>query len=62
MKTYNGKEVKKVYSTNDRNGNKILKVFYTDNTTEIIRGSKVYDFSVINDKHYKSLSGLYASK
>ena len=62
MREYNGKQIKKIHSANDINGNKILKVFYTDNTAEIIRGSKVYDFPIINDKHYKSLSGLYASK
>lgn len=62
MREYNGKEIKKIHSANDRNGNKILKVFYKDNTTEIIRGGHVYDFPIINDKHYKSLSGLYASK
>ena len=62
MKEYNGKQIKKVHSANDINGNKILKVFYIDNTSEIIRGSKVYNFPIINDKHYKSLSGLYGSK
>ena len=62
MREYNGKAIKKVYSANDINGNKVLKVFYTDNTYEIIRGSHVYAFPIINDKHYKSLSGLYGSR
>lgn len=62
MREYNGKEVKKIHSANDINGNKVLKVFYADNTTEIIRGSRTYDFPIINDKHYKSLSGLYGSR
>lgn len=62
MKEYNGKELKKVYSANDRNGNKVLKVFYVDGTSEIVRGGNVYQFPIINDKHYKSLSGLYGSR
>lgn len=62
MKKYNGKQIKKVYSALDRNGNKVLKVFYTDGTTEIIRGGNTYLFPIISDKHYKSLSGLYSSK
>lgn len=62
MKKYNGKQIKKVYSALDRNGNKVLKVFYTDGTTEIIRGGNIYLFPIISDKHYKSLSGLYSSK
>ena len=62
MREYHGKQILKVYSTLDINGNKILKVFYTDNTTEIVRGGDVYLFPIISDKHYKSLSGLYKSK
>lgn len=62
MREYNGKEIKKVHSALNRNGNKILKVFYADGTSEIIRGAHVYDFPIISDKFYKSLSGLYASK
>lgn len=62
MEKYNGKQIKKVYSALDHNGNKVLKVFYTDGTTEIIRGGNTYLFPIISDKYYKSLSGLYSSK
>lgn len=62
MTEYHGKQILKVYSALDINGNKILKVFYTDKTTEIVRGGDVYLFPIISDKHYKSLSGLYQSK
>lgn len=62
MEKYNSKQIKKVYSALDRNGNKVLKVFYTDGTTEIIRGGDTYLFPIISDKYYKSLSGLYSSK
>lgn len=62
MREYNGKQIVKIYSANDINGNKVLKLFYADNTTEIIRGANVYKFPIINDKHYKTLSGLYQSK
>lgn len=62
MTEYHGKQILKIYSALDVNGNKILKVFYTDNTTEIVRGGDVYLFPIISDKHYKSLSGLYQSK
>lgn len=59
---YKGKAVYKWYTTNDINGNKIAKIFYVDGTTEIVRGSDTYLLPIISDKHYKSLSGLYASK
>ena len=62
MTEYHGKQILKVYSALDINGNKILKVFYTDKTTEIVRGGDVYLCPIISDKHYKSLSGLYQSK
>lgn len=47
------------YSTLDKNGNKVAKIFYVDGTTEIVR-SPLLPWS--SDKFYKSLSGLYASK
>lgn len=62
MREYHGKQIKKIYSANDINGNKVLKVFYADGTTEIIKGGNTYLFPIFNDKHYKSLSGLYRSK
>ena len=36
MKEYNGKQYTKFYKTHDINGNPIIKVFYTNGTTEII--------------------------
>lgn len=62
MREYHGKQIKKIYSANDINGNKVLKVFFADSTTEIIKGGNTYLFPIISDKHYKSLSGLYRSK
>lgn len=49
MTEYNGKQILKIYSALDINGNKILKLFYTDNTTQIIRGGDVYLFPIISD-------------
>ena len=37
LKTWNGKPVWKWYSTLDKNGNKVAKIFYVDGTTEIVR-------------------------
>lgn len=37
MKEWNGKTVKKWHSAMDRNGNKVAKIFYEDETTEIVR-------------------------
>ena len=62
QRTYRGKQIVKVYSANDRNGNRVLKLFYAGGTTEILRGSDTYAFPIISDKHYKSLSGLYQSR
>ena len=59
LKTQNGKPVWKWYSTLDKNGNKVAKIFYVEGTTEIVR-SLLLPWS--SDKFYKSLSGLYASK
>ena len=59
LKTWNGKPVWKWYSTLDKNGNKVAKIFYVDGKTEIVR-SLLLPWS--SDKFYKSLSGLYASK
>ena len=62
MKEYNGKQYTKFYKTHDINGNPIIKVFYTNGKTEIIRGADAYTFPHSCDKYYKSLSGLYQSK
>lgn len=59
LKTWNGKTVWKWYSTLDKNGNKVAKIFYVDGTTEITRSLLL---PLTSDKHYKSLSGLYNSK
>jgi hypothetical protein len=59
LKTWNGKTVWKWYSTLDKNGNKVAKIFYVDGTTEITRSPLL---PLTSDKHYKSLSGLYNSK
>lgn len=62
MKVWNGKPVKKWHSAMDQNGNKVGKIFYEDGTTEIVRGGNAAQLPWINDKNYKSLSGLYGSK
>ena len=59
---YHGKEVVVIHKAHDINGNPVLKFFYEDNTSEIIRGSEAYKWSNGWDKYYKSLSGLYQSK
>jgi hypothetical protein len=59
---YRDKEVVEVHKTHDINGNPVLKFFYDDNTSEIIRGSEAYVHSHHWDKYYKSMSGLYGSK
>lgn len=56
---FNGKTYYKIYCTFDKNGNKVAKVFYMDNTTEIIRDGRL---PLSCDKCYKSLSGLLNSK
>lgn len=63
------KKLVKFNRTNDINGNAVIKAFYSDNTTEIIRGGAVNDFYIKNnitwssyDKSYKSISGLRNSK
>ena len=60
--TSDGRVYFKFYSAVDINGNRVLKVFYTDGTTEIIKGSRAYEFPMVADKYYKSLSGLRQSK
>ena len=59
---YHDKEVVAIHKALDINGNSVLKFFYEDNSTEIIRGSEAAKYSHCRDKFYKSLSGLYASK
>lgn len=63
------KKLIKFNRTNDINGNAIIKAFYSDHTTEIIRGGAVNDFYIKYnttwsgyDKSYKSISGLRNSK
>jgi len=63
------KKLIKFNRTNDINGNAIIKAFYSDNTTEIIRGGAVNDFYIKNNvtwssynKSYKSIAGLRNSK
>lgn len=59
---HNGKAYVRLHGALDLNGNKILKIFYADGSTEILRGSWVYSFPNSVDKFYKSLSGLRNSK
>lgn len=59
---HNGKPYIKFHKAMDKNGNGVLKVFYVDGTTEIIRGSNAYGFPMHADKFYRSMSGLYGSK
>ena len=59
---YQDKEVVKVHKSHDINGNPVLRFFYEDGSSEIIRGSEAYVHSHHWDKYYKSLSGLYSSK
>jgi hypothetical protein len=59
MTEWNGKQVKKWYAAMDINGNKVGKIFYMDNTTEIVRDARL---PIISDKFYKSMSGLYKSR
>ena len=54
----NGKEAKRWNKAYDVNGNPVYKVFYTDNTSETVRGIYLRSY----DKFYKSLSGLRTSK
>lgn len=49
-----------IHSAMDINGNKVLKIFYADGTTAIVRGSRTYEYPMA-DKFYSSLSGLYGS-
>lgn len=63
------KTLTKFNSTVDINGNSVVKAFYSDNTTEIIRGGAVQDFYIRHgvkwndrEKFYKSISGLRNSK
>ena len=53
--------------SHDINGNGVAKVFYDDNTTEIIKGGKFYELenkmgNSSYEKFYNSLSGLRNSK
>lgn len=57
----NGKPYIGLHSAMDINGNRVLKVFYADGTTAIVRGTWTNDYPMA-DKFYKSLSGLYGSK
>lgn len=60
---FHGKEVTHYNAANGINGNKILKVFYTDGTSEIVRSSEVYMFPLqLRNKFYRSMSGLRNSK
>lgn len=59
---YHDKEVVAIHKAHDINGNPVLKFFYEDNSSEIVRGSEAYKYSHCWDKYYKSLSGLYGSK
>lgn len=60
---YKNKIVLRYNAANDRNGNKVIKVFYADGTNEIIRGSEVYMFpQYLRDKFYRSMQGLRNSK
>lgn len=61
-------ELKGFNRTNDKNGNAVLKAFYKNGTSEIIRGGRVNDFyihygvrSSDYNKRYDSESGLQKS-
>ena len=54
----NGKEAKGWNKAYDVNGNALYKVFYTDSTSEVVRGICLRSYG----KFYKSLNGLRASK
>jgi hypothetical protein len=56
---WDGREYAKIYGTNDRNGNKVCKVFFPDGKTEIIRDARA---PVSTDKWYKTMCGLRYSK
>ena len=59
---YHDKEVVAIHKSHNINGNPVLKFFYEDGSSEIIRGCEAYKWSHCWDKYYKSLSGLYQSK
>lgn len=59
---HNGKPFIKFHKAMDLNGNAVLKIFYTDGSTEILRGPMTYQFPNKADKFYKSISGLRNSK
>lgn len=59
------KELKGFNRSNDVNGNAVIKAFYKDNTSEMIRGGKVMDFcarygvkTTDYNKSYKTVDGL----
>ena len=59
---YKGNDVKSINYALDINGNKVLKVFYTDGRYTIVKGTNTYQLErYINGKYYKSLGGLYNS-
>ena len=62
IREHNNKPYTRFNKAHDINGNPVIKVFYPDGTTEIIRGSNAYTFPHGCDKYYKSLSGLYKSR
>ena len=62
IREHNNKPYTRFNKAHDINGNPVIKVFYTDGTTEIIRGTETYTFPHGCDKYYKSLSGLYKSR
>lgn len=62
------KDLKGFNRANDINGNAVIKAFYKDGSTEMIRGSKVEDFYQRYDKSwtdrnkaYKTVDGLRKS-
>ena len=46
MTEYNGKQILKIYSALDINGNKILKLFYTDMTNYYNAGINGWNYSI----------------
>jgi hypothetical protein len=58
-KLWDGREFVKINSANDKNGNKVSKVFFPDGHTEIIKDARL---PITSDKWYKSLSGMRKSK
>ena len=64
---YNNKQVSGWNKSLDINGNAIAKIFYEDNTSEVLGNGKSAEFINSNgnssySKFYQSLSGLRNSK